>query len=278
VWPDANGRVSFLGRFLDYLKAHDRMNDFTFFSFEHYPPSSSWNDLYLEPERVSHIVQVWKDDGLPPNIPFLMTEGNMESYGRNPDIGKGLWLADYVGSMMKTGADGTFYFHYIPTPGRPGPSLLIDRNYQVVGYTSQYLVTQMITKEWVQPVDAMHRLFKATSDTKDASGNVLVTAYPIERPDGSWSVLLVNRDPDHDHSVRVGFANGETNQNRFLSGPVAQTTLGEAEYQWHPGGEMGHMDPDGPPLKSTVNGGADTLYALPKASITVLTGKIGAGK
>ncbi len=37
VWPDAQGRVSWLGRFLDYLKAHNRMNDLTFFSFEHYP-------------------------------------------------------------------------------------------------------------------------------------------------------------------------------------------------------------------------------------------------
>jgi len=49
VWPDANGRVSFLGRFLDYLKAHGRLTDFTFFSFEHYPRIASWNDLYHEP-------------------------------------------------------------------------------------------------------------------------------------------------------------------------------------------------------------------------------------
>jgi hypothetical protein len=36
-WADANGRVSFFGRFLQYLKARDRQPDFTFFSFEHYP-------------------------------------------------------------------------------------------------------------------------------------------------------------------------------------------------------------------------------------------------
>lgn len=277
VWPDATGRVSFLGRFLDYLKTHGRLSDFTFFSFEHYPPIASWNDLYLEPGFVSHIVQVWKDDGLPPDIPFFMTEGNMENYGRNPDIGKGIWLADYVGSMMTAGASGTFYFHYIPTPGRPGPSFLIDRNYQVVGYTSQYLVTQMIAKEWAQPADAMHQLFKATSDITDASGNVLVTAYPLERPDGSWSVLLVNRDRDHDHAVKLDFVNAETKRDGYFSGSVAQSTLGQAEYQWHPSGEMGDADPDGPPLRSTVNGGADTLYELPKASVTVLCGSIAAG-
>jgi F5/8 type C domain len=278
VWPDAQGRVSFLGRFLDYLKAHQRLNDFTFFSFEHYPRSDSWNDLYLEPERVSHIVQVWKDDGLPSNIPFFMTEGNMENYGKAADIQKGLWLADYVGSMMTTGASGTFYFHYIPTPGRPGPLLLVDRDYQVDGYTSQYLVAQMIARDWVEPVDATHQLFKASGDIEDAAGNVLVTAYPVKRPDGRWAVLLVNRDRDHDHAVKVNFANTEIKSDSFFSGPVTQTTLGQAQYEWHPGGEIGHADPDGPPSRSTVNGEADTLYDLPKASITVLSGDIRAGR
>ena len=274
VWPDANGQASFLGRFLAYLKAHNRLNDFTFFSFEHYPPSASWNDLYLEPSFVSHIVQVWKDDGLPPDIPFFMTEGNMENYGATPDIKKGLWLADYVGSMMTAGASGTFYFHYIPTPGRPGPLLMIDKDYRVVGHTSQYLAAQMIARNWVQPVDATHQLFRASSDIMDASGNILVTAYPMKRPDGSWSVMLVNRDRDHDHAVRVIFRNLETRQDSCFSGPVVQTTLGPAQYQWHPGGEMGHTEPDGPPLSSTIDGAADTLYRLPKASLTVLRGNV----
>jgi hypothetical protein len=267
--------VSFLGRFLDYIKSHHRLNDFTFFSFEHYPPSASWNDEYLEPEFVKHIIQVWKDDGLPSDIPFFMTEGNMESFGATPDIKKGLWLADYVGSIMTVGASGTFYFHYIPTPGRPEPFLMVNRQYQVVGYPSQYLVAQMISKEWMQPVDATHRLFKASSDITDISGNVLVTAYPVERPDGTWSVMIVNRDRDHNHAVKVEFADAETGGQSYFSGPVCQTTLGPAQYQWHSGGEMGHADPDGPVSKSTVNGLEGTLYDLPKASITVLRGKVG---
>ena len=132
VWPDAAGKVSWLGRFLDYLKAHGRMNDFTFFSFEHYPyqdkPTYSWADLYPEPDYVRHIVQVWKDDGLPPNIPFFMTEGNIGGGAGVSTVKGALWLADYVGSMMMAGAGATYYFHYMPSPGRWGayPLLLID--------------------------------------------------------------------------------------------------------------------------------------------------------
>src|SRR5262249_23326098 len=146
----------------------------------------------------------------------------------------------------------------------------------VVGYPAQYFATQMITRDWVQPMDAAHQLFKASSDIIDESGNVLVTAYPIKRPDGSWSVMLVNRDRDHDHAIKLKFAT-ESGQNSFFSGPVDQITLGESQYQWHPGGSMGHADPDGPPLKSTLNAGADTLFQLPKASVTVLRGSIGTG-
>jgi hypothetical protein len=64
---------------------------------------------------------------------------------------------------------------------------MVNRDYQAVGYPSQYFVAQMIAKEWVQPVDAAHQLFKASSDITDASGNLLVTAYPIQRP--GWELV-----------------------------------------------------------------------------------------
>jgi hypothetical protein len=82
VWPDEQGRVSWTGRFLDYLKSHNHLNDLAFFSFEHYPYAPClipWGSLYDEPELVSHIMQVWRDDGLPANIPMLITESNLSS-------------------------------------------------------------------------------------------------------------------------------------------------------------------------------------------------------
>ncbi len=279
VWPDANGKVSWLGRFVDYLKAHGRISDFTFFSFEHYPyqdkPSYSWADLFPEPGYVSHVVQVWKDNGLPPNIPFFMTEGNIGGGAGTSTVKGALWLADYVGTMMGEGAGATYYFHYMPNPGHGGayPLLLIDENYKVTGYPPQYMASQVITKEWVQPVDAPHKQFKAASDINDAAGNVLVTAYAVERPDGQWSVMLVNRDQFNDHAVKVAFAGGT--HDRAFSGKVERITFGSNEYKWHAEGTGGHADPDGPPARSSVDGGVGAFYQLPKASITVLRGKIG---
>ena len=120
-----------------------------------------------------------------------------------------------------------------------------------------------------------HRLFKVASDVTDESGNVLVTAYAVERPDGQWSLLLINKDRDNDHAVKVVFEDGETKHARHFNGPVERITFGPAEYQWVGGERSGHAEPDGPPTKTTLKGGADVTYALPKASIIVLRGKIG---
>ena len=59
---------------------------------------------------------MWKDDGLPADLPFFMTEGNMswQSGRKFVDIMGGLWLADYVGAMLTGGASGTYFFHYLP--------------------------------------------------------------------------------------------------------------------------------------------------------------------
>jgi hypothetical protein len=235
-WADANGKVSFLGRFVDYLKARDRLQDFTFFSFEHYPcmggHCTAWNSLYNEPDYVNHVVQAWKDNGLPPNIPYFMTEGN--GSGGSEDVKSALWLADYVGSIMTAGAGGTYYFHYIASESRGGRGFLaIDADNHVANYSPQYLATQVITKEWVQPVDAIHKLYKVSSDVKDPDGNTLVTAYAVERPDGQWSVMLINKDHDNDHSVRIVFSDPITRDDRFFSGTVDRVVFGPAEYQWH---------------------------------------------
>jgi len=223
---------------------------------------------------VSHIVQVWKDNGLPPNIPFFMTEGNIGGGAGPSTVKGGLWLADYVGSMMAEGAGATYYFHYMPVYEDPS-LLIVDKDFNLKGHPPQFFAAQLITKEWVQPVDAPHRQFKASSDVIDAAGNVLVTAYAVERPDKQWSVMLVNRDEHNDHVVKVVFSDSESKQERHLTGAVARITFGSNEYQWQQEGEGGHAAPDGPPSRSTVESQSGTLYQLPKASITVLRGTLG---
>lgn len=98
---------------------------------------------------------------------------------------------------------------------------------------------------------------------------------PSERPDGQWPVMLINRDHDNDRVVSVSFADSKTKRARHFAASVDRITFGPNECQWHDEeGGRGHADPGGPASKSTVQGGADVRYSLPKASVVVLHGHI----
>ena len=82
--------------------------------------------LYDEPELVSHIMQVWHEDGIPADMPMFITEGNLSSAASETyqDIFSGLWLADYIGSFLNSGGNAVYYFHYLPLQMEPGATLL----------------------------------------------------------------------------------------------------------------------------------------------------------
>jgi hypothetical protein len=153
----------------------------------------------------------------------------------------------------------------------------VDKSYALKQPTSQYHAARVITQEWVQPVDAEHRLYTATSDIQDAAAHVLVTSYAVQRPDGQWSLLLVNKDPVADHATRVAFDDLDAKAPRSFVGPVAMITYGKAQYQWHASGvsgASGYAQPDDPPRVSSVQAEPSTEYTLPAASITVLRGRL----
>jgi hypothetical protein len=292
VWPDAEGRTSWLGRFFDYLRAHNRIQDFAFLSFEHYPYeacNTSWNDLYREPENIAHIIQTYKDDGLPPHTPIFVTEVNLGAQVSEAfvDIMGGLWWADYTGALLAYGGTGNFFFHYIPSRLSRGCNdswgtfgmFLIDRDFNVKNYMANYFAAQLINLEWVEPIDQPHRVFRARSEVRDPFGNLLVTAYVVQRPDGQWALMLINKDRVRAHGIQIKFENQEEKTEQYFAGPVERVSFGANEYQWRPNGANGFASPDGPPVKSVVTARQDTVYALPRASITVLRGKLSvAGK
>ena len=287
VWADAQGGASWLGRFLKYLKEHNRLQDLAFMSFEHYPYDgcdTPWKDLYQEPQLIMHIMQVWREDGLPAGIPLLDTETNDHGGEAAVDIFGALWLADSFGGFLTAGGQSTHYYHDLPySPPHPACAnswgtyhmFMVDDHYQIRQRTSQFFAAQLITQQWVQPVDAEHRLFVASSDVRDSKGDTLVTAYPVLRPDGQWSLMLINKDYDHPHQIQIVFHDQSSDRTQSFVGPVTMITFGKAQYQWHPKRKQGYADPDGPPVTKSINAGQHTLYNLPAASLTVLRGHLG---
>ena len=287
TWPDANGNSSWTARFIDYLRTRGKLSELSFFSFEHYPidPGKiAWSSLYDEARWVTHIMQVWREDGVPPAVPLFITESNISSqYSESYlDLWGGLWLADYVGAFLAAGGNAVYYFHYLPLEmgaghnGSPGTFNFFsaDKDLKVKQPLAQYFASQLINLEWLQPGSGQHRLFAASGDITDGAGHRLVTAYPVLRPDGNWALLVVNKDQENGYQVAVRFDDPVRHRSGGFTGPVSAIVFGKAEYHWRPDVEGGTADPDGPPAAATLNSGPDTTFTLPPASITVLRGKV----
>lgn len=301
AWPDAEGRTSWLGRFLSYLGQHQRMQDLQFFSFEHYPYEPchvTWGSLYDEPELIHHIIDVWHNDGLPASVPFFITESNLSSSTSETyeDIFGGLWLADYIGSFLSSGGSAVYYFHYLPLQLERGCNesagtfgmFTVHDDYSIDQPLSQFFASQMITQDWLQ-ADGTNQLFAAASDITDGAAHQMITAYASKREDGRWSVMLVNRDQDAAHRIQVEFTRSGSAPTHF-AGTVDQAAFGREQYVWHPsqrdfnahapqpGNEApqiyrgGSASPDGPIVRNKVS--AEGGFEVPAASVVVLTGTL----
>lgn len=286
VWPDAQGKTSWMGRFVDYLRAHGRISDLAFVSFEHYPFERCdirWNTLYQEPQLMKHILQVWRDDGVPKDVPLMVTESHLAAQLTGPmsTIFSALWLADNVGSFFE-GGGAAFYHSPIQPQGIQNSCLgwaswsnfIFDGN-SITGYTALYFAAHMINLEWVQHRSGMHTMFPSASDIKDQDGNLLVTSYAVRRPDGNWSLMLVNRDESSAHDVRVLFQDSRHEGAALFTGSVTQVTFGSEQYKWISDGNNSRADPDHPPLATTILADHQVEFHLPQASVSVLRGKVG---
>lgn len=287
-WPDAQGRTSWLGRFLDYLKVHGRINDLTFVSFEHYPfpPCEiNWSDLYREPNLIQSIVKTWREDGVPANVPLMITESGVSWALTDPmqDIFSALWAADSYGAFLSNAGPGGAYYHspVQPEPLRSGchgwstyGNFVANEKLEIRQHTAQYFASQLLNLEWVKHGAGKHELYPAEADVRDEAGHTLITAYAVKRPDGDWSLLLINKDPSNAHELRIQFTMNGTDSSAKFVRTVKEVTFGAAEYVWHPAGPSSYAEPDGPARMETLDMSGQQQITLPKASVTVLVGKV----
>ena len=181
VWPDAAGKTSWIGRFVGYLKAHGRLADLSFVSMEHYPfePCSiTWKSLYREPQMMKHVMQALRENGLPKEIPIMVTESHISWRLTGPmsTIFAALWLADNVGSFFEGGGAAFYHSPIQPQPVQEsclGPAtwsnFVTDRDYNISGYTSPYWSARMMNLEWLQHRSGKHQMFPSTTDSRCGS-------------------------------------------------------------------------------------------------------------
>jgi hypothetical protein len=152
---------------------------------------------------------------------------------------------------------------------------------------STYYAAQLLTKEWMQPVNEQHEMFTVTiNETKTSvhharsatalqAGGVTrptVTAYAVRRPDRQWALLAINKDPKRAAQLNVEFNLPGAEQPLSFVGQVEVIQFSRQQYAWRDDGPNGHPIRSLPPAQFTRE--ASASYQLPPYSLTVLRGRL----
>ena len=89
TWADISGNRSWMNRFLEYIRGAKVRLDFL--SFEFYPFDNICADaaphLLEIPERLGAMMASLRRDGVPADIPWLMTEYGYSVFAGRPEVG-----------------------------------------------------------------------------------------------------------------------------------------------------------------------------------------------
>jgi hypothetical protein len=283
VWRDAGGDTSWLHRFIEYLRARGHVSDFAFMSWEHYPYRDCDSgaklraDLLDEPSFVRRMVAQWRADGVPATTQLLETEDNFSPDGTHAPqhIYGALWTADFIGASLASGVSYATFYQAEAEPlnfnkrckawGAYNP-YIVDRDFNVHAKGAAYYALQLLTQQWMVPGDAPHGVYPVT--TSLGNSNALVTAYALKRPDGTWSMLIVNKDTAA-RKVTIDFGARRTH----FTGTVTAVMFGMARYHWNGRGPAELPNPDAG-LKHFTAAGGKVAYSVAPQSLTVLRGRV----
>src|SRR5436190_12152182 len=288
TWADASGNRSWMNRFLEYIRGAKVR--FDFLAFEFYPFDNICADaaphLLEIPERLGAMMDSLRRDGVPADIPWLMTEYGYSVFAGRPevDIEGALFNADTVGAFLLLGGAKPYLYGYEPNYLQDelkcswGNLMMLQLTPKSdhLNRLSAYYAAQLLTKEWMQPVNETHEIFRVTMKQTKPRSSSAVTAYAVRRPDKKWSLLAINKDPNRTARLGVEFNLPNANQPTSFVGQVEVLQFSTQQYAWHAAGPNGHPIRSLPPVRLTRE--AASSYDLPPYSLTVLRGNLPAVK
>lgn len=278
------GKGGWLGRFLQYLKSHGRLRDFSFFSFEWYPFGDDCGrpgvQLQDAPSMLTDALNELQQGGLTHEIPWIISEYGYSAFGARAeiDLEGALLNADSVARFFTLGGDVAYLYGYEAsrvikeTECSVGNNMMffLDERGHAGVPTASYWGARMLAQEWVKPGDETHELFPAASDLKNSQGEQIITAYALHRPDGLWSLMLINKDPNQTHEVKILFQKG-SNTGPFI-GSIQVVQFSSDQYQLSSDREKPFPIKSDPPARFEAT--QTTAISLPAYSLTVVRGSV----
>jgi hypothetical protein len=280
------GNSGWLRRFLQYLKAHHHERAYSFFSFEWYPFDDVCDPVPPQLAKTTGMMSSALKDmarrGLSGRIPWIISEYGYSAFASRAEIGiEGALLnADIVGNFLTLGGDQAFLYGY--TPGQiasdrdctAGNNMLfsMNRDGEISYRFATYFGARLLTEEWTKPSAGWHEIYPVSLNLRHKESESLLTAYSVHRPDGLWSLLLINKDPRRSYRVQVRFQNETTGNMTSFAGPVDLFQFSPAQYALSDDQNNPHPLKAEPPVHMVTPGAPGETFELPAYSLTVIRG------
>jgi hypothetical protein len=178
---------------------------------------------------------------VPRNIPWIISEYGYSAFAGRAEISieGALMHADIVGEFLTLGGDQAFLYGYAPdvvleeTDCSTGNNMLfsMDDDGKIEHRFATYFGARLLTQEWLMRGDKSHDIYPASSDIKDANGNELIAVYAVRRPDGLWSLLIINKDPKRSFEVNLVFRKGTNEREAQMRLPIDVYQYSAQQYQ-----------------------------------------------
>ena len=283
TWLDDSRDQSWTRRFINDITPPGGRPDIDFFTFEHYPYDTPCGAIDRKLVGAGAILENdlarLHEDGVPRSIPWVITEYGFSAFSGQVEVELpgALFDADMLARYFSAGGNAAYLLGYGPDQLYPpdkdcagyGELMLFgeDAHGEATWPTPTYWVMRLLTQEWLEPGDGAHRLYRASLDALPADARRYVTAWPALRPDGRWSVMLINRSPTERFSIHLEDDSGRGSGAGGIAGPWDGVQYDESDYRWDPAGSTGHPLLDKPP--HAVSGRGGDVF-LPPYSITVV--------
>ncbi|WP_131989487.1 discoidin domain-containing protein [Chthoniobacter flavus] len=255
-----------LRRFRRALADRGQAGDFQFLSFESYPFDDVWTpeagQLAQAPGKLAGSMRHFSTE----HLPIILGEYNYSAYftEHEVDLGGAMLNAETVAQFLCSGGQAAYFYGCEPdalnqTTGSWGRHVMLlqAKGQNDVTPVATFHALRMISSDWLNPQGGLHQVLRVHSNLPADH----FSAFALQRPDGSASLLMINKDPSRPALITL-------RGDRAFHGAATLVTYSARQYHWYAEGPHGRPTRNEPPLQRTVR--ADQLLTVPAWSISIL--------
>ena len=200
----------------------------------------------------------------PLGLPLVIGESNYSVFPcrQEVDLSGGLLNAEIAAQFLCGGGETVYYYGYEPNTleehsGSWGNQLMLLRRGRESIPVATFQTLRLLRNEWMSPWGGSHNVLPLRSQIIMGKGDS-VSAFALRRPDGTRSLLVINKDAKCPLRLSVKGLGKQF---------VTITTYSSAEYSWLPDGKDGKPLRNLPPSKKVLS---DQPINIPPWSLSVI--------